>query len=110
MDQYKGVLKLDILGVQRGFKFGTMQAAIFCKEMNVNLSGLTEVLNDNNIEAQIVWYWSAAVSYARLFKIEEPTKDEVAAWIDTFGSDRLEAEAAAANIVPNEEAPTNQGL
>jgi len=109
MDQYKGILKLEILGVQRGFKFGTMQTAIFCKEMNVKLSELAGVLNENNIEAQIIWYWSAAAAYSRLFKQEEPTKDEVAAWIDTYGSDRLESDATAANIVPNEEAPTNQG-
>jgi hypothetical protein len=109
MDQYKGILKLDILGSQRGFKFGTMQAALFCKELNVKLSDMSNLLDGSDIEAQIVWYWSAAVAYSRLFKEPEPSKDEVAAWIDTYGYEKMEAETIETNKVPNEETPATLG-
>lgn len=110
MDEYKGILKLHILGRDRGFKFGTMQAALFCKEMNVKLPGMAEMLDGNDMDAQITWYWSAAMAYSRLFKeAEQPTKDDVAAWIDTYGFEKMESETVIANKIPNEEAPKEQG-
>jgi hypothetical protein len=109
MDQYKGILRIEIAGIQRGFKFGTMQAALFCKEMNAKLSDMSSIIDDGNIEAQITWYWCAALSYARLFKEIEPSKDEVAAWIDTYGFDKMELDTEQANKVPNAEAPANLG-
>lgn len=108
MEEYKGILKLNILGRDRGFKFGTMQAALFCKEMNVKLPDMAQMLNGNDLEAQIVWYWAAALAYSRLNKESEPTKDEVAAWIDTYGFDNMENQTMQANKIPNEQAPTTQ--
>lgn len=109
MDEYKGILKLNILGRDRGFKFGTMQAALFCKEMNVKLPAMAQLLDGNDLDAQITWYWTAALAYSRLFKETEPTKDEVAAWIDTYGFDNMENQTMQANKIPNEETPEAPG-
>lgn len=106
MDQYKGIVSVEILGRQRGFKFGTMQAALFCKELGVKLPDLPKLLDGSDLEAQIVWYWAAAVSYARLHKEDEPSKDEVAAWIDTYGFDNIESKANEETKIPNESEPT----
>lgn len=105
MDHYKGIVSLEIFGKKRGFKFGTMQAALFCKAMGCKLPEMATLLDGSDIEAQIVWYWSAATAYARLFKEDEPSKDEVAAWIDTYGYAAMEQQASEAMISPKENAP-----
>jgi hypothetical protein len=113
MDEYKGIVKVEVFGKTRGFKFGTMQAALFCKQMKCKLPDMAALLDGNDLEAQIVWYWSAAVSYARLAKDQEPSMDEVAAWIDTYGYAAMEAKASDAMLTPKEEAltpATGEGL
>lgn len=105
IDKYKGLVTLDILGRKCGFKFGTMQAALFCKEMKCKLPEMAGFLDGSDLDAQITWYWAAAVSYSRLLKQEEPSKDEVAAWIDSFGFSAMEQQASEAMISPNENAP-----
>jgi len=106
MEEYKGIVKVEIFGKSRGFKFGTMQAALFCKQMKCKLPDMAAYLDGSDLEAQIVWYWSAAVAYSRLAKDQEPSMDEVAAWIDTFGYAAMEAKASDAMLTPKEEAPT----
>jgi len=105
MDEYKGIVKLDIFGKSRGFKFGTMQAALFCKQMKCKLPDMAALLDGNDLEAQIAWYWSAAVAYSRLAKDQEPSMDEVAAWIDTYGYSAMEVKASEAMLNPKEDAP-----
>lgn len=108
MNQYKGIVEMEILGSKKGFKFGTMQAALFCKAMNCKLSDMPQLLDGDDIEAQLNWYWTAAVAYARLFKQEEPSKDDVAAWIDTYGFEAMDKTVNENVAVPNEQAPLNQ--
>lgn len=108
MDQYKGIVKINVLGADRGFKFGTMQAALFCKEMKCKLSDMATLLDGNDIEAQITWYWSASVAYSRLYKEPEFSKDEVAAWIDTYGFQAMEQQTAQSMEIPNEVPLPNQ--
>lgn len=108
MDQYKGIVKINVLGADRGFKFGTMQAALFCKEMKCKLSDMATLLDGNDIEAQITWYWSASVAYSRLYKEPEFSKDEVAAWIDTYGFEAMDQETAQSMEIPNEVPLPNQ--
>jgi hypothetical protein len=113
MDEYKGIVKIEIFGKIRGFKFGTMQAALFCKQMKCKLPDMSALLDGSDLEAQIVWYWSAAASYSRLAKDQEPSMDEVAAWIDTYGYAAMEAQASGAMLSPKEEAltpTTEEGL
>jgi len=105
MNQYKGIVEIDVFGAKKGFKFGTMQAALFCKSMNCKLAEMSELLDGTDIEAQITWYWTAAVAYARLFKKEEPSKDEVAAWIDTFGFETMEKTITENISIPNDQTP-----
>lgn len=105
MDQYKGIVKINVLGGEKGFKFGTMQAALFCKEMNCKLGDMATLLDGNDIDAQITWYWSASVAYSRLYKEQEYSKDEVAAWIDTYGFQAMEDQTAQSLVVPNEATP-----
>lgn len=108
MDQYKGIVKINVLGAERGFKFGTMQAALFCKEMKCKLGDMATLLDGNDIDAQITWYWTASVAYSRLYKEPEVSKDEVAAWIDTYGFQAMEEQTAESLSVPNAETPLNQ--
>jgi hypothetical protein len=108
MDQYKGIVKINVLGAERGFKFGTMQAALFCKEMKCKLSDMAVLLDGNDIDAQITWYWSASVAYSRLYKETEYSKDEVAAWIDTYGFESMDKQTAESMLVPNDQTPLNQ--
>ena len=109
MDNYKGIVSIEILGQKRGFKFGTMQAAIFCEHKKCKVQGMAELLDGSDLDAQIAWYWAAAAAYARLFKQVEPSKDEVAAWIDTYGFDKMEAHAVESNKSPNLESPQTEG-
>lgn len=106
MDEYKGIIKVEIFGKTRGFKFGTMQAALFCKQMKCKLPDMATLLDGTDLEAQLVWYWSAAVAYSRLAKDQEPSMDEVAAWIDTYGYAAMEQKSSEALVVPKEQAPT----
>jgi hypothetical protein len=108
MNQYKGIVEIEILGQKRGFKFGTMQAALFCKSLNCKINDMVKLLDGSDLEAQITWYWAAAVAYARLFKQDEPSKDDVAAWIDTYGFDKMESHAIEGSSTPNLETPPNQ--
>lgn len=108
MDEYKGIVKISVSGKDRNFKFGTMQAALFCKHVGCKLSEMPSYLDGNDLDAQISWYWTAAVAYARLFKTEEPSKDEVAAWIDTFGFENMETELAKGVLRPNDQTPLTQ--
>lgn len=108
MNEYKGIVKINILGKDRCFKFGTMQAAIFCKHLGCKLNEMPQLLDGNDIDAQITWYWSAAVAYARLYKNEEPSKDEVAAWIDTYGFEKMDVAMSDSVLSPNVESPLNQ--
>lgn len=113
MDEYKGIVKVEIFGKNRGFKFGTMQAALFCKQMKCKLPDMAALLDGSDLEAQLVWYWSAAVAYSRLAKDQEPSMDEVAAWIDTYGYAAMESKTSEAMLSPKENAPnptTEEGL
>jgi len=105
IDSYKGIVSVEILGRKRGFKFGTMQAALFCKDMQCKLPQIAQMLDGTDIEAQISWYWSAAVAYSRLMKEDEPSKDEVAAWIDSYGFSEMEAKTSEAIISPKNDGP-----
>lgn len=108
MDQYKGIVKINILGAERGFKFGTMQAALFCKEMKCKLNDMVTLLDGNDIDAQITWYWTASLAYCRLYKQPEYSKDEVAAWIDDYGFNLMDEKTAENMEIPNAVTPPNQ--
>ena len=104
MDEYKGLVKINYNSKEVGFKFGTMQTALFCKEMNCKLSELPTILDSDNLDAQLSWYHSACIAYSRLFKSEEISKDELAAIIDSYGYANLEAQASLGVSIPKEEA------
>lgn len=70
---------------------------------------MAELLDGSDLDAQITWYWAAAAAYARLFKQDEPSRDEVAAWIDTYGFDKMEGHAVESNKSPNSESPQTEG-
>lgn len=99
------MVKIEVFGKTRGFKFGTMQAALFCKQMKCKLPDMAALLDGTDLEAQIAWYWSAAVAYSRLANDQEPSMDEVAAWIDTYGYASMESKSSDAMLIPKEDAP-----
>lgn len=104
MDEFKGIVRIRYNDKVIGFKFGTMQTALFCKTMNCKLSELDKVLDGSDIEAQLNWFWTASVAYSRLFKTDEISIDELSAIIDSYGFSNLEQDAAASVVIPKEEA------
>lgn len=104
MDEFKGIIRITFNEKIIGFKFGTMQASLFCKEMNCKLADMEKLLDGTDIEAQLNWYYTAHVAYSRLFKESHISKDELAAIIDSYGQNNLDNEAMSAIISPKEEA------
>lgn len=113
-DKYKGVVEIDILGAKRGFKFGMACVAMLCKLEGLKLSEVNVKLAENDSGAMCNFYYSAAVQYHRLFKVNgpEPTYEEVANWIDNMSLEQnTEAVKAAFEQYgsPNQEAPKETG-
>jgi len=106
-DKYKGIVELDIAGAKRGFKFGVRAMMILAELEKIKFEDIETHLKNSEgvISTQMNFFLSGAISYARLIKIEDPTLDEVCAWVDEYGYDKLEKEAAKSMDIPNEEAP-----
>src|SRR5688572_13554077 len=120
MNKYKGVVEIEILGKQRGFKFGTASMAMLCELENAKLNEVVARLDDitNNINTAINFYYSAAVAYVRLnnseteSKIVEPTREQVANWMDSLAAEtkqKIESDAFATYSSPNVTAPETAG-
>ena len=107
-NKHKGVVEIEILGEVRGFKFGMACMAMLCTLEKTNLKEVQERLKEENLSTSLNLYYSAAVQYARLFKKDEPTFEEVADWIDNM---TLEQNTEAVNVAfaqytdPNVQAP-----
>lgn len=113
-NKYKGIVKLDIYGEERYFKFGTMQMDLLCDLEGKTLLELVPLLDDKtNVKIQISFYYCAALAYVRLWndeheeKLKEPTRNQVANWMDSIGTDAREKmnETAFSQAFPNENAP-----
>lgn len=104
-DKYKGIVEMEIAGSKRGFKFGTRAMMIFCELDKVAFKDVDERLKEPSIETQLNFYLSGAIAYAKLMRTDEPTIDDVAAWIDEVGYKRMEEESAKSMEIPNEAAP-----
>jgi len=83
-NKHKGVVEIEILGEQRGFKFGMACMAMLCEREKTTLKEVQERLGSENLTTSLNLYYSAAVQYARLFKAAEPSFEEVADWIDNM--------------------------
>lgn len=115
INEYKGVVKLNIYGEDRYFKFGTAQMAMLCQRLGKPLSEVAELQADpSNLLVQIEHYYCAAVCYARLYndetkgpKMDEPTYNQVANWFDGLSIKAMEEinETAYKTAFPNVEAP-----
>lgn len=82
VDKFKGVVEVDILGEKRGFKFGMAAMVQLCKLEATDLKGVQEKIGSGDISTMLNLLYSAAVQYAKLYKKEEPSYEEVANWID----------------------------
>ena len=109
VDKYKGVVELEIGGALRGFKFGTRAMSLFCNYQKIPFSQVEKYMEDNNdnVDVTVIFFWCGAVAYARLFKKEEPSIDEVYAWVDEGVMNTLNG--AMKEMAPNEEAPNQPG-
>lgn len=107
IDKYKGVVEIEILGEQRGFKFGMAAMAQLCQLEGSNLKGVQEKLSAADIGTMINLLYSAAVQYSKLYKKEVPTYEEVANWIDHLDGKESEIIQAAfyQHESPNQTAP-----
>ncbi len=118
INKYKGIVKLNIYGEDRFFKFGTAQMAMFCDLQGQKLEEAIASLNDTkDLKTNIHFYLSAAVSYVDLVNDEEgtnlkrPTYSQVANWFDGLLDDQKKQidETAFKQAFPNGEAPDQQG-
>lgn len=118
MNQYKGVVEIEILGQKRGFKFGMACTAMLCKLEECSLKEVQEKLSTNDQITMCNLYYAAAVQYVRLKNAEqtekskEPTFEEVANWIDNMSLEQNEdaVKTAFAHYEdPNKEAPQQTG-
>jgi hypothetical protein len=106
-DKYKGVVEIEILGEQRGFKFGMAAMVMLCKLENKDLKGVQEALNVGDLPTYINLMYAAAVQYAKLYKKPEPSFEEVANWLDHIEGKESEIIKAAfyQDATPNPVAP-----
>jgi threonine dehydrogenase-like Zn-dependent dehydrogenase len=81
-DKFKGVVEIEVLGEQRGFKFGMAAMVMMCKLEGKDLNGVQESLNNGELPTFINLMYAAAVQYAKLYKKPEPSFEEVANWLD----------------------------
>lgn len=118
MNQYKGVVEIEILGEKRGFKFGMACTAMLCKIEGCSLKEVQERLAANDQSTMCNMYYAAAVQYVRLKnteqteKVKEPTFEEVANWIDNMSLTQNEdavKTAFAQYEDPNGKAPETAG-
>lgn len=113
MNQYKGVVEIDILGQKRGFKFGMACSAMLCKLEKCTLKEVQERLTASDQSTMCNMYYAAAVQYCRLFKIkDEPTYEDVANWIDNMSlaqNEEAVKTAFAQYEDPNGSAPPQTG-
>lgn len=116
-NKYKGIVELEIYGEKRYFKFGTMQMDLLCELEGKTVQELVPLLDDKtNVKIQISFYFCAALAYVRLYndehedKLKEPTRNQVANWMDSVGDDKRDKmnKTAFAQAFPNEEAPKEE--
>ena len=81
-DKFKGVVEIEILGEQRGFKFGMAAMVMLCKLENKDLKGVQEGLDTGDITTFVNLMYASAVQYAKLYKKPEPSFEDVANWLD----------------------------
>lgn len=87
---YKGQFKFDIQGSERGFKFGTLAVALFCKQEGITPKDFQQRINDGDPFIDIDYAYYAAVAYCQINKKDvDFTKEEVSCWIDEVGSSRF---------------------
>jgi hypothetical protein len=82
IDKIKGVVEVEILGEQRGFKFGIASMIMLCNLEGKDLDEVQKSIADGNIQAFANMMYAAAVQYAKLYKKPEPSFEEVANWLD----------------------------
>jgi len=100
-DKYKGVVEIEILGKKRGFKTGTRAAILFCEQEKISINDLEAHLDNGGLTAQLKFIYCTALAYSKLMKEEEPSFDEVCAWVDEFGNEKLQGELAKSSEIPN---------
>lgn len=115
MNQYKGVVEIEILGEKRGFKFGTASYLQLCEILGCGLAEAIKRLDDlTDLKCQLNFYYTGACQYIRLVKKgeQEPTFEEVANWVDSLLPEQKEqiGETAFKHYEdPNKEAPQQTG-
>ena len=82
IDKYKGVVEIEILGEQRGFKFGMAAMAQLCQLERTDWKGVQEKFLAADITTTANLFFVTATQYARLAKITEPTYEDVLNWVD----------------------------
>lgn len=87
---YKGEFQIEILGVKRGFKFGTLSNALFCQAENIKPKEVQERILEGHAFIDIDYAFYGALAYCQIHKIEPNfSKVDVSVWIDEIGSERL---------------------
>lgn len=81
-DKFKGVVEIEILGEQRGFKFGMAATIMLIKLEETDLVGVQDKLAKGDLETYINLLYCAAVQYAKLYKKDIPSFEDVANWVD----------------------------
>jgi hypothetical protein len=108
-DKYKGVVEIEILGEKRGFKVGTRSVILFCEMENISMNDVDSHLKNGGETVGLKFYHCAAIAYARLMKIPDPSFDDLCAWVDEVSFAKMEIELAKAAEIPNSEAPHLEG-
>jgi hypothetical protein len=87
---YKGQFKFEVQGVERGFKFGTLANALFCKGEGIKPLDIQKRILEDDAFIDIDYAYYAALAYCQINKIDvDFTKEDVSCWIDEIGVARL---------------------
>lgn len=111
MNQLQGTTEVEINGIKREVKFGTLQTAIFCQLRSINLNQAQELLSTEKMVAGefdlmtlIDFLYSAFVAGAKSAKKEVDFEtSDIADWMDQDSKliERVMEAATGANF-PNE--------
>lgn len=86
---FNGEVKINVQGVERTLKFGTLSSARFCELEKIHMKDMKTRLDNPEPMTQIHWVYAAALAHCEIKNLPMVTLGEVSEWIDEVGEERL---------------------
>lgn len=87
---FKGIAEIEVNGVKRGLKFGTLASGYFCEQEGVSLKGMAERMENPTPLTFIRCIYGAARAYNESKGMPvDFTPAHVSDWIDDIGIEKV---------------------